>query len=232
MTPYYEQDGITIYHGDARDILGGLAGGFRLITDPVWPNADPRLRGADAPTGLLQAVLTVADARTVVLQLGRASDPRILAVVPERWPFLCVSWLRYACPSFRGRVLNEADVAYAFGEPISSRPGRRVIPSTSVSTRGEYPRRHGRNRTSQEFQETQDVLPHPTPRHLRHVKWLVQWFSDSGELIVDPFSGTGTTLVAAKELGRRAIGIEIEERYCEIAAKRLAQGVLDFGGAA
>ena len=68
--------------------------------------------------------------------------------------------------------------------------------------------------------------PHPSPRKLDHVKWVVSRWSDPEDMIVDPFMGSGTTLVAAKHLGRKAIGIEIEERYCEIAAKRLAQEVL------
>jgi hypothetical protein len=76
-----------------------------------------------------------------------------------------------------------------------------------------------------------DVAGHPTPLPLSLCVELISAFGQSDGPVLDPFMGSGTTLRAAKDLGRRAIGIEIEERYCEIAAKRLGQQVLDFGAA-
>jgi hypothetical protein len=73
---------------------------------------------------------------------------------------------------------------------------------------------------------------HPCPKPIGTMKWLVERVSRPGETILDPFMGSGTTLRAAKDLGRKAIGIEIEEKYCEIAAERLGQEVLDLGAAA
>jgi hypothetical protein len=73
--------------------------------------------------------------------------------------------------------------------------------------------------------DTRAATGHPTPRKLDHASWLVRWFG-SEDVTLDPFAGSGTTLLAAKNLGRRAIGIEVEERYCEAAARRCAQGVL------
>ena len=67
-------------------------------------------------------------------------------------------------------------------------------------------------------------LPHPSPRRFEHVAWLVNLYSEGA--VLDPFAGAGTTLLAAKNCGQTAIGIEIEERYCEIAARRLSQEVL------
>lgn len=71
-------------------------------------------------------------------------------------------------------------------------------------------------------------IDHPCPKPLKFARWLVARASLPGETILDPFAGSGTTLLAAKSLGLQSIGIEIEEKYCEIAAKRLSQEVFDF----
>ena len=209
MTPYYEHAGITIYHGDCREVLPGL-GADALITDPVWPNASVPLAGADNPEQLLEeALAVVGDVPRVVIHLGCDTDPRCLSVVPERWPFLRVCWLRFSRPNYKGRLLNGSEVAYVFGVWPPPAPGAMLL-SGEVTNTDNRPRAKG----------------HPCPRRITHVAWLVRLFG--GNLVIDPFCGSGTTLEAAQLMGIKAIGIEIEERYCEIAAKRLAQEVFDF----
>lgn len=206
MKLYYEQDGITIYCGSSLDFAADCD---CVVTDPVWPNnSEPEFSGMDA-SALLSGALSRITCPRLAVHLGRDTDPRFLTAVPERWEFFAACWLDCAQPHYKGRMLAGIDIAYLFGEPPSSYPGRHIIP--------------GMCRDSSSDGKQAD---HPCPRKLSHVRWLIQKWTDPGDVVLDPFMGSGTTLRAAKDLGRKAIGIEIEERYCEIAAKRLAQGVL------
>src|SRR3990170_1995479 len=92
---YYQREGITIYHGDAREILPTLTDIETVICDPVWPDADVAMAGREDPEGLWREVCHVIPPSAVrlVVQLGCDSDPRFLRAVPERWGFLRVCWL-------------------------------------------------------------------------------------------------------------------------------------------
>lgn len=233
MTPFYDQSGVTIYHGDCRDILPHLSA-ESIITDPVWPNSI--FPAVVNPEQLLSEALVLANVRRIVIHLGCDSDPRFLRAVPSKFPFIRSCLLEYARPSYKGRLVYGGDIAYAYGEmppPIhreGSRRGAALIPGLCISTRSDMMfRRSNWNGSEKRFNRDSDNtanLPHPAPRRLQHVVWLCKWFA--GASLIDPFAGSGTTLIAAKAHGVTATGIEIEERYCEIAAKRLSQEVLQF----
>lgn len=215
MKPYYEdtKSGIVIYHGDCRDVLPHLKADV-CIVDPVWPNVHPDLVGADDPLGLWESTLPLLEVPRLCVWLGCQSDPRFLRSVPRHLEFLRMCYLRRAVPNYNGRCLVTGDVLYCYGEWPKPHPGQTVLPGEcSVTSKARL------------------KLPHPCARNYEHGKWVVKWWSGPGETVLDPFMGTGTTLRAAKDLGRKAIGIEVEERHCELAAKRLAQGVL-FGAEA
>lgn len=234
IRPYYSEPGVTIYRGDARELCRHLSA-ETVITDPVWPNSI--FPDVENPQQLLTDALShLVDPKRVVIHLGCDSDPRFLAAVPARWPFFRACWLEYAVPSYAGRVLKGSDVAYVFGEAPAWKIGGRVIPGKCISTQrgvGFQTRGVGRNKDRIVGPDGRQVrnpeLSHPCPRHLAHLRWLVKWFA--GASVIDPFMGSGTTLVACKALGIPVIGIEMEERYCELAVSRLGQGVLDLVGA-
>lgn len=229
MKPYYEEAGITIYHGDCRQIMPAISPVDVCLTDPVWPNSSPHLVGSERPYELFAEMASLLPRMTkrLVIHLGCDSDPRILAAVPVDFKFFRVCWLEYSCPTRKGRVLYSGDVAYAYGPPVKSRPKLRVISGRYMSTRSDTHRR--KIEKGKEF-GAPVTGQHPCPRRLQHLRWLVSRFAEG--TILDPFAGSGTTLVAAKINGLPAVGIEIEERYCEIAANRLRQSVLNFEGVA
>lgn len=216
MKPYFEQDGVTLYHGDAREIIPTIEA-QSMIVDPPWPDAEAAIIGVERARELFAEICaaTPPTVSRVAVHLGCDSDPCIIAPAVARWPLFRVAWLEYALLSHKGRLLMTGDVGYLLGSPPASRPGARVIPGRCVAT-------------SSDGKQT----GHPCPRKVEHVRWLVNWWSDPEDTVVDPFCGSGTTLLAAQQTGRRAVGIEVEEAFCEMAAKRLTQGHLFTGGAA
>lgn len=199
-----------LIHGDMEHVLPTLEP-TAIITDPVWPNAAVPLMGSEDPYGLFRRFVDVIPetvTRAAII-LGCDSDPGILEPLHARLPFFRVAVLEYLRPYYKGRLLAGFDVAYFFGAP----PGKGLIP--------------GRCLARANVQRRNDI--HPCPRRLEHVEWVVNNWSEPDDLVCDPFAGSGTTLLACKLNGRKAIGIEIDETHFRNAQKYLAQNPTLFG---
>ena len=209
MTPYYQDDAVTIYHGDCREILLTLDSVDLVLTDPPY-GLDWRGHGASTQTwnGLqnddgnldLRPILNMPCA---VVAFGANCYPEQL---PHRGRWIC--WDKRTIDGAADAMLGSPfELAWS-----NQRSGFdriiRVLHGGVVNADGHGPRMH------------------PTQKPLAVIRQLVIWYTEPAMTILDPFMGSGTTLRAAKDLGRKAIGIEIEEHYCEIAADRMAQMVL------
>ncbi len=227
MKPYYEHAGIQIFHGDCRDVLPTLGKIDHTITDPPY-NAQTHAgaltngRGEDHLVNF--APLSDNDVRDVFA---------IIANVTDRWVVATVAWQHAAMlerepiPGLRFVRLGVWVKPNGSPQFTGDRPGQgweavAILDASGESLRWNGGGRHGVWNIPKVSGE------HPTGKPITLVKSFVSLFTDAGDVILDPFMGSGTTLLAAKDLGRRAIGVEMEERYCEIAAKRLAQEVFDF----
>ena len=214
LRPYYEHAGITIYHGDCREVLKAICYyDFDLVlTDPPYGIGYNRN----------------------IKHRGVVSDP---TVIGDDVPFDPALLLSY------GRLILWGANCYASRLPDSKTwlAWRKTLTDGADSQSAEFELAWanciGRSRYFEHLwagcyraTENGDYF-HPTQKPVALMKWCIQQarYDDvPPQTILDPFMGSGTTLRAAKDLGRRAIGIEIEEKYCEIAAKRLSQEVLEF----
>lgn len=197
--------------GDCRELMKEIPDKAidMVITDPVWPEVGERIQlvGGEHPWRLwaqaMKEIVRVTD--RLVVHLNCRTDPRFL-MVPRSLPFVRVIWLKYTPPRYHGNILNGADVAYVFGDGALPE-GKRVIGGevNAISTGKRLPTTHLCNRS------------------FKHVDFLVGNCTKENWLILDPFAGTGTTLVAAKCGGRRFIGFEIVPKHCEEAEQRLMQ---------
>jgi DNA modification methylase len=213
MKPYYEQDGVTIYHGDCREVVFSLDADC-FVTDPPY-GINFKGKATKHTTAHTGGYASGTD--------DEREGPDMIADLIsrcKRGAVFCGAMNLSAYPKYRdlGGVFCPA------GAGMGAWGFRCFHP---VIFYGDRPHSAMSPTCIQSF-DTADDCGHPCPKPQRWMTWLVALASSPGDIVLDPFMGSGTTLVAAKQLGRRAIGIEIEERYCEIAAKRLAQGVLDL----
>jgi len=210
VTPYYADDLVTIYHGDARELGLSIATPAALVSDPPY--------GIGATT----ANRSRGRGRVAV-----AHDWP--AVVGDDAPFDPAPWLEFPEVILWG--------ANHYADRLPTSPSwlvwdKRIDLGSNDSADCEIawtnlggPARVFRHRWQGMLRDSErGESYHPTQKPVALMRWCIGM--TVAPLVIDPFMGSGSTLVAAKSLGRRAIGIEIEERYCEIAARRCAQEVL------
>ena len=227
MKPYYDHGGITLYHGDCQEILRSqdceerFEEAMVMVTDPpygiAWSKGLSATRSSRAHSGILNDHDTSVRDTALLLWDALGLPSLVFGSLYAPYPLNVRHILIWEKP-------NDAGV---FG----SRMGyRRDV--EAIFLRGPWPHRFAQrgsvvrskisNAGGSNSPAGRTGHPHAKPVDLLCNLLL---FAPTG-VVVDPFMGSGSTLIAAKNLGRRAIGIEIEERYCEIAANRLSQEVL------
>lgn len=210
MKPYYQDNHATIYHADARELLPQLAFDV-VVTDPPYGiNLNTDYSGLKGSTRIYKSV--VGDNQIFEPQfLLNTNKPCVLFGVDH---FMTRRLRNGTCHVWDKRV-NSASNMFADFELIYT--SYKSGPSRILRYQwlcGMHP--------NTKKQETY----HPTQKPIPVMRWIMEQKKFPEGVIIDPFMGSGSTLRAAKDLNRKSIGIEIDEQYCEIAARRLAQEVL------
>jgi DNA modification methylase len=212
MKPYYEHAGITIYHGDCREILSALAVDA-ILTDPPYGIAHPT-NYAERGRSKLARCSNYAP----VFEDDKPFDPAWLLAMNKPTLLFGANYFADKLPPSSGWVVwdklrpHELDQATAEVAWTNFVKGVRVF----------------RYLWNGMLRDGDEKLEHPTMKPAALWTWILSLRWMPAGVICDPYMGSGTTLRAAKDYGRRAIGIEIEEKYCEIAALRLSQEVMNF----
>ena len=211
MKPYYDHAGITIYHGDAREILPQLDPADIVITDP--PYSSGRAESEFSATGNIAVILHLASELVPTMMVFGTSSGRGIEFVRSTIRALphnrVLVWHRsYVNSPAAGPWRWDVVLIHVFGKGSFGRP----LFSSLFQTDG----------TAKLARELGHKAPVPPPV----MSWLYNPFAPA--TVLDPFMGSGPTLIAARNKGAKAIGIELKEEYCETAARRLDQEVLQL----
>jgi site-specific DNA-methyltransferase (adenine-specific) len=215
VTPYYEDVSVTIYHGNCREIMPELVLDVQVVvTDPPYGIRYSPSQNSAKAWGDKTFV-----GETVVRGDDEPFDPTPLLAFPA---VVLFGANHYAdqLPSSPSWIVWDKRDGMTSNDFADCELVWTNLPGVARVFRHQW---NGALRAS----ERGEPRLHPTQKPLSLLRWIVGRCPEGR--ILDPYMGSGTTLRAAKDLGRRAIGIEIEERYCEIAATRCAQEVFDFG---
>lgn len=250
MKPYYEDSRCTIYHGDCLEILPQLGGGHvdmvatdlpYGMTDCAWDSQLPLMQLWDALNRM-----TKQDA-AIVLTASQPFAATLVSSNPKAFKHEWV-WKKNAGSNF-GTVKrqpmkeHESVLVFSYGrytynpimqERAESGLARVRSGVVNYATKAEAYQSGGLTGTAssnrpdlrypssvQQFNRERGL--HPTQKPVDLMAYMIRTYTNAGELVLDICMGSGTTLVAAKRTGRRALGIEINEKYCEIAANRASQ---------
>lgn len=246
MKPYFDEDGITIYCGDCREILSELDRVSAIIADP--PYGETSLRWDKQVRGWMDSAELVTDcvwcfgSLRMFMDMARGGESCRWNMAQE------IVWEKHNGSAFhadRFKRVHEHAVQFYRGEwdalyksPVYTNDAtartvrtKRRPAHTGQIDKTPYVSHDGGPRlmTSVIYARScHGYAEHPTQKPVEIIDPLIRYSVPENGAVLDCFMGSGSTLVAAKRLGLRSIGIEIDEKYCEIAAKRLSQSVLPF----
>lgn len=216
--PYYADDQVTLYHGDARDVSEWTAADV-LVSDPPYGMAYVSNRNRDRRN--------VKVGRPVRSDGDTAARDTILAMWGDRPALVFGRWNLPRPEGTRARLIWDKRVQ---GMGDTSLPWGPSDEEVYVLGSGFVGPRTGTVLSVQMLMSgAADRPDHPTPKPVPLMERLIEKTTGA---VADPFAGSGSTLIAARNLGRQALGVEVDERYCEMTARRLAQDVLDLGALA
>lgn len=233
-SPYYQDERVTLYHADCREVMSGMGDGSvaAVLTDPPYTdrthaNAKTNKGRGHGTKAIHFDAFTDEDLRASLAECGRVSNGWVVATL-----------------DYRHAV--EFDVSPPDGLKCQ-RLGVWVKPNPTPQITGDRPaqgweaiaylhRAKGRSKWNgggvhgNYIANVVQGEGHPTAKPLPMLQDMVRKSTNPGDTVFDPFAGSGTTLRAALDEGRKAIGVELEERYCELIANRLSQGAFDLTG--
>jgi site-specific DNA-methyltransferase (adenine-specific) len=242
MTPYYADESVTLYHGDCRELLAELPDqSFDcIITDPPysdWTHSNVRSNSRAASRHGNRVLsgnfgfdsITPEQVKAVMAECGRVTRRWVVSSLDYRHAFAYEENPPAGLRLLRVGVWTKTN---PMPQISGDRPAQGWEAIVFLHRTDTKPAWNGKGRAAVWNSATVTTGDHPTAKPLPMVGDWVRLFTDPGDTVFDPFAGSGTTLRAAIDNGRKAVGCELDERYCELIVKRIAQGALDFGGAA